>query len=207
MHIEILVEDESTQVVVKRLLKRLSPDPPDATWRVQQFRGREAMWRNLHGTLYSIAAGRYADAVLVLLDQDRSDCIELKQEAIAIATDAGMIRNDGSLAVSDFVVRINETELESWFLGDAAAVRSAYPRVSRRARFASRPIESIEDAWETLHRVLQRYGYYPNFMPKIEVAKNIAPHLSLVDGVNASHSFRVVLRSLQEFIEHAQRED
>lgn len=206
MYLELLVEDESTKVAIDALLDRLSAKVPSVEWRTQQFRGREAMWRKLRDTLYSIAAGGYADAVLVLLDQDRSDCIELKQAAIATAADAGMIRSDGSLAVSNFVVRINETELESWFLGDPAAVRDAYPQVSRRARLTNRPIESIEDAWETLHRTLQQYGYYPNFMPKVEVAKNIAPYLSLVDGVNSSHSFRVVLRSLREFMEHAQRE-
>lgn len=206
MHIEILVEDESTRVVVEELLARLSPDPPDATWRVLPLGGRDEMWGKLWGVLHALASAQYADMVLVLLDQDRSDCLKMKQEARRIADRAGMFRADGSPTVTAFVIRIIQTELESWFLGDPVAVRSAYPRLPERAKIVNRPIESVDDAWETLHRHFQRSGYYPGIMPKVEVAEAIAPHLSLVPGTNRSHSFNVFLRSLNDFINDARTE-
>ena len=206
MHIEILVEDESTRVVVEALLARLSPDPPDATWRILPFGGRDAMWGNLQGVLHALASAQYADTVLVLLDQDQSDCIRMKREARRIADRAGMFRADGSSIVDSFVIRIVQTELESWFLGDPVAVRSAYPRLSERAEIVNQSIESVSDAWETLHRHFQRSGYYPGIMPKVKVAEDIAPHLSLIPGANRSHSFNVFLRSLNDFIDAARAE-
>lgn len=206
MHIEILVEDESTRVAVEEILTRLSPDPPDASWRVLPFGGREAMWGKLRGVLHALASAQYADAVLVLLDQDQSDCIKMKQDARRIADQAGMFRPDGSPIVDAFVIRIVQTELESWFLGDPAAVRSAYPRLPERAEIVNQPIENVSDAWETLHRHFQQSGYYPGIMPKVEVAEGIAPHLNLAPGANRSHSFNVFLRSLNDFIYAARSE-
>lgn len=61
-------------------------------------------------------------------------------------------------------------ELESGFFGYLAAIRSAYPKVSRTIvrdlRYAHP--DTLSDTWETLERVLQHYTYYPGAYPGLK---------------------------------------
>ena len=92
------------------------------------------------------------------------------------------------------------TELESWFIGDPIAVRSAYPRVTAGdMRITVKDgVDTLPNAWEWLEHRLIRRRYYITRMPKVEVARMISEHLNLAPDANASHSFRLFLRTLRE---------
>jgi hypothetical protein len=97
------------------------------------------------------------------------------------------------------VNRLCIEELEAWFFGDPQAISAAYPRVSptlgTQARY--RHPDTIKGGTaEALERVLQRAGYYPAGMPKIEVARSIARHM--LPDRNTSPSFQVFRDALQE---------
>lgn len=88
-------------------------------------------------------------------------------------------------------------ELEAWYFGDWAAVKAVYPRVPARiaGQQAYRDPDSIAGGtWESFERVLQRHGYFAAGLPKVEVARTLAVHVSL-DG-SQSRSFQSFLHAL-----------
>ena len=100
-----------------------------------------------------------------------------------------------------FRVRIAMHELETWFLGDPSAIRAAFPRAQPTRVSRAPALDEEPDAWERLERVLQRGGYYEAGLQKIAVAEAISQHLDLSAEGNASHSFRLFLRTLRETYE------
>ena len=206
MRLEVLVEDESTKVIVDVILERLTIATPNATWLTSPAGDKERMWRTLRGRLQAFARGRYADAVIVVLDQDRRDCIKIKNRAARMAAQAGMTYEDGTATIRQFALRVAQPTPESWLLGDAAAIRAAYPNISSQGRLVRKDVDRLANAADTLHQVLKRGGYFPHFLPKVSVAEEIAPHLNLTLGTNQSHSFGVFLKSLYEFLDRASTE-
>ena len=94
----------------------------------------------------------------------------------------------------DALCRIAIDELEAWFFGDVAALRTGYPRVpatlASQAKFRD-PDRIAGGTWEALERVLRRAGYYPTGMPKVDVARTVATHMD--PGRNRSRSFQVLV--------------
>jgi Domain of unknown function (DUF4276) len=140
--------------------------------------------------------------IVVLIDEDREDCTKLKQRLEDIAKDAGLLTRSIS---ENFQIlnRIAVEELEAWFFGDVEAIRKAYPRVPAslsQNRNYRKPDEIKGGTCEALERVLSSKGYFTKgYMPKTEVARNIAPHLHPED--NVSKSFQVFKDGLKLLIE------
>ena len=88
------------------------------------------MLRRLPGVFRAQARAGYADRVIVVIDQDDDSCYALKQRIHDIAVSVGLIYAGQPTATTRLRIRIATTELESWFIGDPAAVRAAYPRLS-----------------------------------------------------------------------------
>lgn len=197
-HVEVLVEDESTAVAVDMILQRLIDESSMQTWRLTPFRGKERMLRNLPALFYSLGQARYASKVVVVIDQDRDDCQQLKSRIWQMAVSGGLVGPDETTQQASLRVRIAMTELESWFLGDTHAIRAAYPRVREREVRVPGDVDLRQSAWEYLQRPLLRHRYFDTRMPKTIVAKAIAAHLDLSPDANASHSFRLFLRTLRE---------
>ena len=200
MHADFLVEDSSTAAAVSVLLSRLVGDRAEHSFEIQPFNGKERMLRRLPGVFRAQARAGYADRVIVVIDQDDDSCYALKQRIHDIAVSVGLVYAGQPTAATRLHIRIATTEMESWFIGDPAAVRAAYPRLSERdlrLRRRQHP-DTMAQAWEWLHRRLVSRGYYAGRMPKAEVARAIAPHLDLNPDANASHSFRLFLRTLRE---------
>ncbi len=202
MHVEFLVEDSSSEAAIEVLLDRLlraTPNGDEHTWRIHPFNGKQRMLTRLPNVLSGILQADFANAVVVLIDADKDDCVELKrrlQEVVATCTDHQQSRP----SETHIWVRIAVTELEAWFIGDSEATRAAYSGVTAgdlRLR-KWREADSVPDAWEWLERLLIRRGHYVTRMPKIEVARNVARHLDLSPDHNRSSSFRLFLRTLRE---------
>jgi hypothetical protein len=94
--------------------------------------------------------------------------------------------------------RIAIEELEAWFFGDVQAITTAYPRVPRTLAEKSKYRNSdaiTGGTWEALERTLQKAGYYPAGMPKIEVARNVARYM--VPDRNRSPSFKTFIDAIR----------
>ena len=66
--------------------------------------------------------------IVVLVDEDREDCVSLKEKLDQAASDAGLVTKSMAQKGSRFQVlnRIAMEELEAWFFGDVQAIHQAY---------------------------------------------------------------------------------
>ncbi len=195
MYVEILVEEPSAAVAIEILLRRLGSPSQQTTERIVSFRGKDRMLQRLEPTLRSIARTGQASAVILLIDQDSENCLELKGRICSIAERAGIPSASTSVRI-----RIAVVELESWFLGDPLAIRSAYPAVTAGdVRTLQRSMaDDVRDPSGWLQKKLNRRRHYEGRMPKVEVARNIATYLNLEPDHNTSRSFRLFLQTLRE---------
>ncbi len=197
--VEVLVEESSAEAALQLLLPRLLGE---VRFQIHQHRGKSDLLAKLPGKLQGYAAWIPADwRILVVVDGDHGDCQALKGKLEREAARA-CLRTRTSAGGSPpwcVVNRIAIEELEAWFFGDWAAVRAAYPRIDanvpRQAGFRA-PDRIRGGTWETLERLLMEAGYYAAGMPKIEVARNVAPRMD--PAANTSPSFRVLRDVLQE---------
>ncbi len=125
---------------------------------------------------------------LIMRDQDLEDCCVLKERLLKI------VEKSGKENVS--VVRIACHELETFFLGDLAAVEKGL-YISGIAKKQSaqkyRNPDEIEKPSDEIKRVAK--GCYS----KIQGAKQISPYLKL-DGSNRSTSFNQLILGIQKAI-------
>lgn len=196
MHIEVLVEEQSMEETLKNLLPRMLP--PETTYRILSFQGKQNLLRRLPDRLrgYSWITDEYR--IIVLLDEDRQNCIDLKQQLETAAQQAGLSTKT-SAGGSRFQVlnRIVIEELEAWFLGDIEAIRQAYPRLPEtlsKSRKFHDPDSIPGGTWETLEKTMKRHGYFKGGYAKVEAARAISAHMD--PNRNRSKSFQVFRDSL-----------
>ena len=205
MHFEVLVEDRSGSIAVEQILEKiLGSDRSIHSWRLHAYKGIGRLPRNLHAVvdkqkrlllnqLPSLLRGygkslQEGNAVIVVVDLDRRDCITFKRELLDVL--------DACNPRPRTLFRIAIEESEAWLLGDRSAVKSAYPK-ARQSTLNGYVQDSICDTWELLADAihpggsarLKRKGYPVTGEAKSEWARNIAPHLDI--DQNQSKSFQV----------------
>jgi len=192
VHIEFLVEEQSAEEALRVLVPRVAG--PEVTFQVHSFRGKTDLLMKLPSRLRAyvrwIAA---ADSrVVVMIDEDRQDCRQLKARLEGFCSEAGLTTKTSPNGSGAFLAvnRIAVEELEAWFFGDCDAIRAAYPGVPNslesRARYRH-PDEIKGGTWEALERVLQDAGHHRGGLRKIEAAKAIAARMD--PARNRSPSF------------------
>ncbi len=192
MHFEVLVEDPSTQAAMEVLLPKLLGE--GHTWRTHNFRDKRNLLRELPRRLKGYRKWLPPDwYIVVVVDEDRQDCLALKARLNRAAREAGL---------SDRVLnRIAVEELEAWWFGDVEALRAVYPRLpatlGRWERYRD-PDAIRGGTWEALDRELRRAGYREGLL-KVEAARRIAAHLE--PERNRSHSFQVFRDGLRRLLE------
>lgn len=192
MHVVFLLEEPSAEAFLQGFLPKLLP--AETSWDLIAFQGKTDLLGKLEARLRGYRPWMPNDwRIVVLLDEDREDCIDLKARMEAAAHAVGFSTKSKPSLQGRFSIlnRISVEELEAWFFGDIPALVSAYPRVSQHIgnRAAYRDPDAIEGGtWEALERELQRAGYYGGGLPKIEVARNLAVHMD--PARNLSVSFR-----------------
>ncbi|GAA4039800.1 DUF4276 family protein [Hymenobacter glaciei] len=190
MHVEFLLEEPSSEAALNQLLPRLLL--ADDTWRCVPHRGKDALLLRLPALLKTYASRLPHEPglrVVILMDAD-ADCRKVKAELEKLVAAAHLLTKTTAPAHVPFRVltRLAVSELEAWFLGDREAIQAAYPRVhAHHFKGLNRDPDAITDTWETLHRVLQKGGYYLTTKAKVEWSENIAQHL--MPGRNESPSF------------------
>jgi Domain of unknown function (DUF4276) len=206
MHFEILVEDASGRITLNAILpKILGTQAAQHTYRCHAYKGIGTLPKNLRpgtdarkrilldqlprilqGYGRSLPIGEAA--VVVVVDQDRHNCKELKKDLLNVL--------HACRPRPEALFRIAVEETEAWLLGDRAAVRAAYPKANSRIldRYAQ---DSICDTWSILAEAvypggaaaLKRQGYPLIGQAKCAWAERIAPLIE--PDRNASKSFQV----------------
>jgi hypothetical protein len=192
MHIEFLLEEPSAEALLRGILPKLLP--VDTSFAMAVFQGKIDLLAKLGSRLRGYRKWIPADwRIAVLLDEDREDCFALKAKMEAAARTAGFPTKSRPGKSGGFSVlnRISVEEIEAWIFGDVPALRSACPKASpflaRRAAFRD-PDAIAGGTWEALERELQRAGCYGAGLPKIEVARTVAPCMD--PARNTSRSFQ-----------------
>jgi hypothetical protein len=201
MHIELLVEGRSDKEALDVLVPRIVGQ--QVSFDVRVFDSKRNLLSKLPGRMSGYAHWRHLGLrVVVLVDEDREDCRELRRAIEKAAEQAGlpMLRGDAERQVL-VLGRIVIEELEAWYFGDPDALRTAYPRLPKsfERREAFRDPDAIAGGtWEQLERLLQRAGYHQPRLAKIQAARDIAPHMD-VDR-NASGSFQIFVDGLRRLV-------
>ncbi len=154
--------------------------PPDVTLHFQVFEGKQDLEKRLVPRLkhWRLPHSRF----IVMRDQDSGNCVQIKTNLKQLCQQAGH---------GEAVVRIACRELESFFVGDMAAVATAFdkPGLAKHARSAKfKSPDTLGSPSDELKKLLPGYG-------KRDGARRIAPQLS--SQRNHSVSFQVLHRALQ----------
>ena len=201
IQLEVLVEEASAEEALRHLLPRVLGCRARA--KVINLGSKYKLLKALDHRLraYRIRIDKGEDLrVMVLVDRDDDDCCRLKAKLERAATHAGLPTKSrpGNHRVR-VVNRIVVEELESWFVGDPAALRKAFTKLP--AIDAARGMFRNPDhggSWEALHRFLKKHGIYKNSYPKIEAARRIAPHMRI--DQNRSASFRQFVAGIEAIL-------
>lgn len=196
LHVELLVEERSMGATLEVLLPQIAEG---ITFKTHVFDGKRDLLRNLerrlrgYASMFNTANSFWKDAaVIVMVDEDREDCRELKAQLDLAAKRAGLGTLSRPIRGRVHVLnRIAIEELESWFFGDPAAVIAAYPKVKQRSfpSAAFRNPDGISGGtWEALERVLNKHGYHMGGLRKTGCASGISAHMDI--DRNRSPSFR-----------------
>ncbi len=213
MHIEMLVEDRSGELLLGHLIPKIIGQHGEPhTWRIHGYKGIGKLPKNLEGVvapnkrilldqLPSILRGfgrtRGIDAVVVVLDNDDRDC------AAFLAQLNGLLRQRQQSPVILF--RLALEEIESWYIGDMRAIRAAYPVVRDRA-LGTYIQDSCCGTWEVLadaihpggSHALKSAGWPIPGQVKCEWANRIGPFLDVEH--NESPSFGKLREGLRRIV-------
>lgn len=180
------LEERSAQEMLQGLLPRLLPEitlqPLEPKFIT--FQGKQDLERNLERKLRRWLA---PDSIFVVLrDRDASDCIAAKQSLLSICQRSGK---------TEALVRIACRELESFYLGDLAAVGRAFslPHLqASQAKKKFRDPDRLDNPVQEIERLTG--GAYQ----KISGSRAIAPYLALHG--NTSKSFNALLDGLRKIL-------
>ena len=190
MHIEILVEDSSGEKLLQALLPQLlGPQGEQHSWRLHNYKGigripqgltpktdaaKRILLDRLPKVLRGIGKTPGIDAVVIVLDTDKRDCVAFLAELKAVAN-----IND---SLPNTLFRLAIEEIEAWYFGDHAALLAAYPRAKREAlgRYVQ---DSVCGTWELLadavhaggSAAIKKAGWPLPGQLKHEWAKKIGP--------------------------------
>lgn len=170
MHFEFLVEEASLESALTQILPKFLPST--VTFKIHGFRGKTDLLAKLPNRLNGYQAWLPPDwKIVILIDEDREDCLKSKQQLEIMAISAGLITKSSCKKDKSFQVlnRIVVEELEAWFFGDVDAICQAYPKVSTNLANQEpyRDPDAIKGGtWEALERVLKKAGYHQGGLEK-----------------------------------------
>ncbi|GAB1544307.1 DUF4276 family protein [Scytonema sp. NUACC21] len=202
MHIEFLVEELSMKEALQNLLPKILGDTN--TFDIHPYQGKHNLLSKLPQRLKGYKSWLPDDyRIVVLVDEDREDCKDLKNKLEKIALDVGFSTKNSVDIGQKFQVlnRIAIEELEAWFFGDIDALTNAYPKVSsyieNHAKYRD-PDAITGGTWEALEKVLQRSGYHQGGLEKTRAAREISLHMN--PSNNRSKSFQIFYDGLLKII-------
>jgi len=205
MHIVFLVEELSAEAALLNMVPKILG--ASASFEIHPYQCKDDLLSKLPQVMRGYAKWLPDDwSIVVLVDEDRSDCDALKgrmEEAADAARLVTRTKAGSSNCHARFQVlnRIAIEELEAWFFGDVHAINQAYPRVPQALGCRSRykdPDSIKGGTWESLERELKKSGYFSGGLRKIEAAKTISAFIE--PERNNSKSFQVFREGLREMV-------
>lgn len=180
----VLVEEPSMKTVLDTICPKLIPERINYICIAHQ--GKQDLTKSIPTKIKAFSFNPGTKFVIVH-DQDSHDCEKLKADLLQLCQQAGK---------SEAMIRIVCHELESWFLGDLAAIEKAYglnPKSLSKKQNQNkfRDPDRLNSAKEELKKLVSEY--YPGTH-----SKKIAPYLSLTE--NRSRSFQVFLSGIKNFL-------
>ncbi|MBU0552647.1 DUF4276 family protein [Myxococcota bacterium] len=174
------LEEPSAQDALEGLLPRILPDDIKVHYLI--FEGKQDLEKRMESRM---RAWRAPHSLFVILrDQDRSDCKNIKKNLLEKCKNAGQPTT---------LVRIACRELEAWFVGDWRAVGEAFDltqklsSLAKKARY--RDPDKLDDPVAELRRYLPYYQ-------KRDGARRIGRHLDI--NRNKSKSFQIFIDGIKK---------
>ncbi|GJA84638.1 DUF4276 family protein [Aeromonas caviae] len=175
------LEEPSAKAMLEGVVPRLFPD---VQCHYMVFEGKQ----DLHKRLVMRLRHWQGDALFVVMrDQDSGNCIEIKGQLATLCEQAGR---------PNALVRIACCELESFYLGDLAAVEQGLQIAGlarQQANQKFRDPDRLVNAAEELKKITR------NSYQKLSGSRSIAPYLRLDEG-HRSTSFKALLTGLQRIM-------
>lgn len=179
-----LLEEPSMKTVLEIILPKLIPE--HISYICIAHQGKQDLRKSIPKKIKAFQTSSETKFIIVH-DQDSHDCKQLKSKLLEICQNAGN---------QNILIRIICHELESWFLGDLAAVEKGYvlkpqslSQQQNKTKF--RNPDQLNSAKEELKKLVTEY--YPGTH-----SKAIAPYLSLTQ--NKSRSFQIFLDGIKKIL-------
>lgn len=176
------LEEPSAKEMLKSLLPRILPDDVNVKFIV--FEGKQDLEKQIE---HRLKHWQQPESIfLVMRDQDSGDCLTIKENLLKKVAESG--KQNGT------IIRIACHELESFYLGDLAAVEAGLGINGlglKQNKKKYRTPDSLANAAEELFKLTDKK------YQKVSGSRAIAPHLK-IDGSNRSHSFNVLLDGIKK---------
>lgn len=184
INLVFFLEERSARVLLEGLLPRFLPMDRIAL-RYVVFEGKQDLEKQL---VRRMRHWRTPDThFIVLRDQDSADCEDVKRRLVELCLEANR---------PETLVRVACREIESWYLGDLAAVEKGLSVPGLARRQLSRKFRNPDRLGGPSHELRRlTSGVYQ----KISGSRAIAPHLAL-DGSNRSESFQRFITSVRRVV-------
>lgn len=180
MKLVFFLEEPSARAMLEGILPVIAAEHE---WQFVEFDGKQDLEKRL---AHKLSGWLHAENTrfIVLRDQDSGDCGVIKDRLWQICTGAGK---------PDVLIRIACRELESFYLGDLAAVGEAFGKslAKYQQNHKFRQPDKLNNAKQELKKLVPEYQ-------EISGSRQIAP--LLLRQSNASHSFNILVSGIRNLI-------
>ena len=206
MHFQFLIEDQSSAVLIEKVMENIIKDDTVVTYNCKAFKGiggftkkntvKETHSGKLLNDLATYMRGFQRSlqgieaSLIVVLDNDDNDPEEFRDQLDNIA--------DMNSIEMDHVVCLAIEEVEAWLLGDESAIQKAYPEYKKNILHDYKQ-DSICGTWEVLADVVYKGGmreikrrkmsYMEIGRLKSEWAEKIGDQMVFLDNKSPSFQF------------------
>jgi hypothetical protein len=181
--IVFFLEEPSAKEMLSGVLPRMLPENIQIRYIV--FQGKQDLEKNLKLKLRGWRAPNCR--FIIMRDQDSGDCKTIKSKLIKLCKESGK---------EEVIVRIACHELESFYLGDLAAVEKGLGLKGLQKQQQSKKFrdpDSIVNPSDELFKLTR------NLYDKVSGSRAISPHIKL--NANYSKSFKALLSGIKSLIE------
>ena len=181
-----LLEERSMKELLEVLLPRVIPK--NVTFKCISHEGKQDLEKSIPRKL---KAWKTAGRFIIMRDQDSGNCVKIKNHLKNLSNKSGR---------SDTLIRIVCHELESWFLGDLAAVEKAFDlktgELSKKQNNKKyRNPDKLNSAKQELKKLVDSYQ-------PISGSRKIGEYLEIKNlDKNKSYSFKMFLKALKKIID------
>lgn len=168
MYFQFLIEDQSTKILVNHVMEKLmSQYGEEISWDIKAFGGighlskTGGVLERKTGKLLNdlpmymkafnkVLQNMKASALIIVLDNDKREVQRFRQELEHVAV--------SNMILCDYAFCVAVKEMEAWLLGDAKAIKEAYPD-AKLQHFKRYEQDAICDTWEVLADIVYPHGY------------------------------------------------